>query len=280
MAASADLNALVDQMPDPDGRGLYSKVDKDKVTAAIAEIHKGGREAVLGVIDLLGQPGPGLDYKPRYALHCLALRVGGLEDDAPRRAFAEALASQLGGSRPKPVQAYLCQELQWAAASEAVPALGKLLGDAELCEPAARALAAIGDGAADQLAAALPGASAAIRLTLVQNLGVVRGEKAVEALREAAADPEADVRAAAVWALANIGDAGSADVVLKAADAHQGWERIQETKACLLLAERLLAAGKKDEATRLYAHLRDTRTDPSEKHVREAAERALAAGTR
>ena len=274
MAASAELKALVDQMPDPDGRGLYSKIDKEKVDKAVAEIHKGGREAVLGVIDLLGQPGPGLDFKPHYALHCLALLVGGLADDAPRRAFAEALASQLGGERPKPVQAYLCQELQWAGAKESVPALGKLLGDAELCEPAARALAAIGD--AEQLLAAMPGATAAIRLTLVQNLGVVRGEKAVEALRKAVADPDADVRAAAAWALANLGDAGSADLVLKAADAHQGWERIQETKACLLLAEQLLAAGKKAEATKIYTHLRDTRTDESEKYIREAAERGLA----
>ena len=204
--------------------------------------------------------------------------IGGLEDDAPRRAFAEALASQLGGARPTPLQAYQCQELQGAGAKEAAPALGTLLADAELCEPAARAIAAIGD--AEPLVAAMPGATAAIRLTLVQNLGFVRGSKAVEGRRKAVADPNADVRAAAAWALANIGDAGSADLVLKAADAHQGWERIQETKACLLLAERLLAAGKKPEATTIYTQLRDTRTDPSEKYVREAAERGLAAAGR
>ena len=275
MAASKEIKALVDQMPDPGGRGLYSKIDKEKVDKAVAALHEGGRDAVLGVIDLIGHPSPGLDYKPRYALHCLALHVGGLEDDAPRRAFAETLASQLGGQRPKPLQAYLCQELQWAGAKEAAPALGKLLTDAELCEPAARAIAAIGD--AEPLVAAMPGATAAIRLTLVQNLGFVRSDKAVEGLRKAVADPDADVRAAAAWALANIGDAGSADLVLKAADAHKGWERIQETKACLLLAERLLEAGKKPEATRIYTRLRDTRTDPSEKYVREAAERGLAA---
>jgi len=38
-----------------------------------------------------------------------------------------------------------------------------------------------------------------------------------------------------------------------------------------------VAAGKKAEATRIYAHLRDTRGDRSEAYVREAAEKALAA---
>ena len=38
-----------------------------------------------------------------------------------------------------------------------------------------------------------------------------------------------------------------------------------------------LAAEKKKEAVRIYAHLRDTRSDPDERYVREAAEKGLAA---
>ena len=56
-----------------------------------------------------------------------------------------------------------------------------------------------------------------------------------------------------------------------------GWERIQAGKHCLVLAEKLTASGKKVEAAKIYTHLRDTRTDPSEKYIREAAERGLAA---
>jgi hypothetical protein len=41
------------------------------------------------------------------------------------------------------------------------------------------------------------------------------------------------------------------------------------------LAENLVAAKKKKDAARVYAHLRDTRTDAKEKYVREAAEKAL-----
>ena len=98
------------------------------------------------------------DVKARYALHCLALRVCKLGNERPRRRFARTLASQIGGDRPKEVQKYLVQQLQVAGGREVAEALGKLLDDEDLCEPAAQALVAIGDGAAEQLRRALPAA--------------------------------------------------------------------------------------------------------------------------
>jgi HEAT repeat protein len=97
-----------------------------------------------------------------------------------------------------------------------------------------------------------------------------------EALRQALKDPNREIRLAAAWGLANAGDVGSVDLMLEAADS-EGWEPIQATDACLDLAENLLAAGHKDQAVRVYAHLHNTRSDPSEQHVRQAAARGLAA---
>jgi hypothetical protein len=263
-------------MPDPDDRGTFSNISKDKVERAIAEIHAGGPEYVLGLIDMLVEPGQGDDIKPHYALHCLAVFVTGLEDDKGRSEFSKVVASQLGGDRPKSVQEFLIQELQVAGGKEAVPALGNVLVDEQLCEPAARTLVAIGDGAAEQLRAALPRVPGNCRLTILQNLGVVRDERSVDALRDALGDTDREIRLAAVWGLANIGDVGSVDLLLKAADA-DGWERIQATDACFLLAERFLEANSTDHAKKIYAHLQKTRTEPSELYVREAAERAMAA---
>jgi len=148
---SPQLQSLVNDLPDPDERGMYcTNIDKGKIERAIAGIHAGGRENVLGLIAMLVPPGRGDDVKAHYALHCLAIHVCKLPDRKHRREFAAALASQLGGDRPKAVQAYLCQELQAAGGKEVVPALGKLLTDEELCEPAACAIVAIGEGAAEQ----------------------------------------------------------------------------------------------------------------------------------
>ena len=271
------LVALVNKMPDPDQRGMYcADIDKEKIEGAIAKILKGGRDNIIGVIDMLVEPGKGDDVKAHYALHCMALHVCKLDNNRPRRRFSRTLASQIGGDRPKEVQKYLVRELQIAGGREVVEALGKLLVDEELCEPAAQALAIIGEGAAEQLQGALSRVSGKCRLTILQNLGVVRGVKSVGALKKAVSDEDEAVRIAAVWALANIGDADSSNMLLRVSDQADGWERTQATKACLLLAEKLLAGGRKSEAARIYKHLRDTRTDPSERYVSDAAKIGLA----
>jgi hypothetical protein len=49
MAVSERLKALVEQMPDPDNQGRYTRnIDKAKIEKAVAEICQGGRENVEG----------------------------------------------------------------------------------------------------------------------------------------------------------------------------------------------------------------------------------------
>jgi HEAT repeat protein len=278
MAVSEKLKALVDQMPNPDGRGMFTEnIDKQKIETAIVEVYQGGRENTLGLIEMLADPGRDEDVKPHYALHCLANYVLVAGDETARKEFSETLASQLQSDRSDYVKGFLCQALQWAGRREAAPALGKLLLNEALVEAASMALTAIRDGAAEQFRAALPKAQGTCRLNIVQGLGAVEDRQSAEALRAALSDPDREVRSAAGWGLARIGDPGSVDALLTAADTPAGWERIQAAKHCLMLAENLAAAGNKDLAATIYKHLRDTRTDPSERYVREAAEKALAA---
>jgi len=275
---SSALVALVNKMPDPDERGMYcTDIDKEKTEGAIRDILQGGSDNILSVIDMLVEPGKGDDVKAHYALHCMALHVCKLDNNRPRRRFTRTLASQIGGDRPKEVQKYLIRELQVAGGREVVESLGKVLTDEDLCEPATQALVAIGDGAAEQLRQALPRAKGKCRLTILQNLGVVGDAESISSLQSAVSDEDREVRIVAVWGLANIGEADSANVLQKAADKAEGWERTQATKACLLLAEKLIAAGKKSEATGIYKHLRDTRTDPAERYISEAAKIGLSA---
>jgi hypothetical protein len=215
--------------------------------------------------------------KPHYALHCLGNHLLQIKDEAARREFGQALASQIGGSRPKAVQAYLCQELQSFGRGEATAALGQVLCDEELGVPAAMALVAIREGAAPPLRAALPQAKGVCKLNIVQALGQLGDQESIPALRALVSDEDREVRLAAAWGLARMGDAGSVESLIRAADAEPGWERIQATKHCLVLAEKLAAAGQNAPAAKIYAHLRDTRSDPQEKYVRDAAEKGLAA---
>jgi len=275
--SSVSIAEIVSKLPDPDENGLLSNVDKESVENVIAEIYKTGRDGIVALIDMLVEPGKTDDVKPRYALHGLAVYVCKLNDKEHRRAFAEILASQLDRDRPKQVKGYLIRQLQVAGGKEVTGALGKFLLDDELCEYASQALAAIGDGAAEQLRDALPKAKGKCRLTVIQNLGAVRDKKSVDALRQALGDKDRDIRLAAAWGLANIGDPGSVDMLNRALDAENPYERIKAAQACLLLAENLLAAGKKKDAMKIYAHLRDTRTDPAERYLRQVAESALAA---
>jgi len=276
MAASENLKALVAQMPNG---GMYTNendVDKERIEKTIAEIAKGGKENVLGLIDMLGEPGSEQDAKPHYALHCLGNYILIAKDDSARRQFAETLASQLTSDRSKYIRGYLCQELQWAGRKEAVPALAKLLLDEELVDPAAMALVAIKDGSSEALRAALPQAKGRCRLVVFHSLAALGDAGSAAEFRAAIKDPDREVRLAACAGLAKIGGATAVDLLLQTAGAEPGWERIQAAKHCLVLAEKLLAAGKKQDATKIYSSLRDSRSDPSEKYVRDLAEKALA----
>ncbi len=282
-ATKLNVAALVEQMPHADSPGKTSKFTgptRYEAERVVTQILDGGREALLELVRMIRDAnGAGeRNYKPGYVLHCVALHVGRPGYQGQRRMFAETLASKLGGDEPsKDIQGFLIRELQVAGSERVAAGLGKLLDDDELCEYAAQALIAIGEGAAARFREALPGAKGKNRITIVQALGVVRDPESVTALGGAAREKDQDVRLAAAWALANIGDHRGADAVIRAVTNAGGWERIQMIKACLLLAENLLADGSKAAAVRIYETLRDTCQDPADRYVREAAERALAA---
>jgi len=277
MAVSDKLKALVDQMPDPDGRGMYTEnIDKEKIEKAVAAICEGGAENIRGLIEMLAEPGTVEDVKPHYALHCVVNHTLVVKDEKARKAFCDVLAAELSGEHSDYIKSFLCQTLQWAGRREAVDALGKLLLNETLCDPAAMALTAIKDGAPDVLRGAASKAKGKCKLTIVDALAALADAGAASVFKDALGDSDREVRIAAGEGLANIGDASAADLLIKAADAKPGWERVQATKHCMVLAENLAAAGKKGDAVKIYKHLRDTRKDPSEQYVREAAEKALA----
>ncbi len=284
MAQTVDIAALVEKMPDLDKTTTPNRsTETGKLTGPswgdaeklIEPILAGGRQSLLRLIDMITVQELG-NHKVRYTIHAIALYVCRPNKDDQQAMFVQTLASQLRGNRPKAVQLFLVRELQCAGGPAAVAAIGKLLGDAQMCDEAAAALLAIGTGAAQQFRAALPDATGRCRLAIVQALGTLRDAESAAALKSMATDRDPEIRLAAVWGLANMGDASSVDLLIAAADA-QGFERIKATQAILLLAEKLAAAGQKGPARRIYQHLAQTRTEKAEQYIRDAAREAMAA---
>ena len=276
MAVSDQLKTLVEQMPDPDGRGMYTEnIDKEKIEKAVNAIYEGGPANVKGLIEMLGEPGSDEDVKPHYALHCVINHTLIVEDEKAQKEFCDVLAKELSGNHSNYIKSFLCQELQWAGDRAAVPALGKLLMDEELCDPAAMALVAIQDGAADELRKAAGQAKGRCRLAVVDALAALADAQSATVFKDALDDDDREVRIAAGAGLSKLGDAGSVDLLTKAADVEPGWERIQAAKNCLVLAEKLAASGKKSDAQKIYKYLIDSRKDVTEKYIRDAAEEAM-----
>ena len=264
--------------PDPQEK-ILQDVEEGQVEQVVAELRAGGPEAVHALVDMLAEPGAAESDSPvRHALHALVMHAGGLA--APDRwAVAVSLATALTNrERPAEVKRFIIRQLQLCGGASVAAALGECLRDEGLYQDAAMALLAIRQGAAEQFRAALPDAAGPRRVAVIQALGTLKDAEAVPALRRTAdRDPDPVARLEAAWALASIGDPASAAIVLKLADEGSGFDRVRATKASLLLAENLSAAGRKEDAAKVYRHLRDTRSDPSEDYVRRVADRALGA---
>lgn len=281
MAITKQLQTLVDQMPDPDDRGMYTKnIDKDQIESAVAKIFAGGADNVQGLIEMLGKPGSPENVKPHYALHCVLNHALIADDENARRQFALTLANNLDGDLSTYNKAYLCQELQWMGHEEVVEALGDLLLDESLVEPAAMALTAIQQGAPAVLRAALPQADGKCRLNIVDALVALEDADSADALVAALDDDDEQVRIAARVGLAKMPDPSTAKTLLKSARGTAGWERIQAAQSCLAAAETLAAAGKKSEAQRVYDQVKQTFDHENEAYLQEAANsgKAAAAG--
>ena len=94
--------------------------------------------------------------------------------------------------------------------------------------------------------------------------------------RKALTQADRQVHMAALYALANMGDRGAVDLLLKAAQVDKPFDRSQATDACLLLSRRLAQDGRAEEAERLCRGLLAGRKTADDVHVRCAALHDLA----
>ena len=136
---------------------------------------------------------------------------------------------------------------------DAVPAIAPYLSDEELSSWARIALEAIPDPACDEaLRKAETSLKGRLLIGVINSIGVRRDAKAVDALVKRLGDADADVAAAAAAALGRIGGDAAAKALEKALATAPPAVRGEVADAVVRCAEKYLAAGKKDEAIRLY----------------------------
>ena len=258
---------------------LVAKLPADKpeeAQAILGEIMKGAPESIVELTRMLKVPGPEDDSKARFALHGLATWVQRADAEAERRLFAETLAKQLAADLEPAVKGFLIRQLQLAGKAEAIASIGAFLTDADLGGYAAQALLAMNDKAVvPAFLAALPKATGACRVAIIQALGVLRAARGNAIVLNDLGDEERDTRLVAAFALANSADPAAVAPLLKGAEADALYERSQMTEAALLLARRLGEEGERAAGAKLARQLLASKASGT--HVRCAALQALAA---
>ena len=193
--------------------------------------------------------------KVEYAVHGLAMYSGRPGADADKKIFVTAVVADLAKVKPE-TRGFLIRELQTARGTDAAAAIGAFLLETENSEYAAQAEVAFGnDAAVEAVRTALPKAEGKMRVTLAQAAGNLRDAKAVALLTPLAKSEDRDLRMAAIAALGNIGDAGSADLLLKAVTSTSSYEGQAALDAVVKLGLSCEAAKDTATADKIYAAL-------------------------
>lgn len=163
------------------------------------------------------------------------------------------LIAIIASDAPPQDKAIPCKQLAVYGTKAAVPALAALLPNKELSSWARIALEAIPDPAADEaLRDALGKLQGRLLVGVINSLAVRRDAKATDALIARLKDADAEVASAAAEALGRIGgDQATGALVPMLATAPPA-VRPYVAYGCILCAERLLAEGKAEPATKLY----------------------------
>ena len=196
-------------------------------------------------------------------------------DAAARKDLEKRLLAVLQSDSSRSAKDFVCRTLKTIGTAESVPALAALLPNKDLSHMARYALERIpAPQAAAAMRDALPRLSGALKVGVIGSLGARGDAASVAALAGLLGDADKASASAAALALGRIGSPEAGKVLGGWAKKAPEGVKPAVADACLACAERLLADGKKAEATALYKSLSG---EDQPKHVRLAATRGLLA---
>ncbi len=188
----------------------------------------------------------------------------------------KAALAVLRGDAPEADKALACKQLAIHGSADAVPDLAKLLGNEKLASWARIALEAIPDPACDAaLRDAVGRLQGRLLVGVVNSLGVRRDARAIGLLAARLADSDPVVVSAAAIALGRIGDPAALAALRPALASSLPAVRDAAAEACVVVAERLLAAGRGADAALLCDAV--CKADVSPQRIGEATRGAILA---
>jgi HEAT repeat protein len=232
-----------------------------KVTDVIAQMPAGDLiyldQLVEELIDLgvpgfdnlqqrLTPPGEGDDTAVRFAINSMARYASKFGREKERDFVEINLLEAIENHSDFMVKTFLLNQLNLVAGNKSVAVISKYLSDEQLVEPAVQTLLSVKTNEASRaLLGALPDAGEQGRVTILKALGERQCMDAAEAIADFADAKNQNLKKTALAALANIGNPGSYNLLLKAAkNADFDYEPTNAAEAFLNYADHL---GEKGE---------------------------------
>lgn len=252
--------------------------DAKQLKANMQEIAQMGEDGYVTLISGLTAPGKGNNALLEYAIGGFSGYVSQTGQETWRKMSVNAYCKALAKLTDKQNKAFVISQLEMVGADDAVACLEGFLTDAQLADPAARALVKINSPAAKAaLMSALPKANGVAKLSVVEALGDSRTKAAANAIAALAGSSNNDLTKMSLYALAHIAEPSS-EPVLAAAAEKTGfkYENTNAVAAYLLFAKQLMKNGDKEPANQIARKILAKATADDQVHVRTAALQLIA----
>lgn len=226
--------------------------DAKQLKANMLEIAQMGEDGYVSLITGLTAPGKGNNALLEYAIGGFSGYVSQTGQEAWRKMSVNAYCKALSKITDKQNKSFVISQLELVGKDDAIACLEPYLTDAQLADPAARALVKINSAAAKAaLLAALTKTSGTAKLSVVEALGDIRAKDAAKPIA-ALTTGDNDLAKMSLYALAYIADPAS-EAVMAAAAEKSGfkYENTNAVAAYLIYAEQLMKNGNKELANNI-----------------------------
>lgn len=231
-----------------------------------------GEPGILEMAQMLAPPGKGDNTQLEYALGGFSFYANSANKEELRLMSSNAYSKALEVATDADIKAFFIRQLQIVGEDEAVANLKKYLNNERLCNPAVRALVNIHTPSAQEaLLNALSSARGDCQYSLIKALGDVRFTAAVDALAPLVESSDMKTKKMALYALANIGDPSSEDLL--ADEAKNAGYILNETNATasfLLWSKRTAEEGNVKSVEKLAKKLLKKLDQENQVHTRTA----------